>query len=190
MGGSALYALHEPSPSEAQSGSHDTQDKPVEHVRTAEGLTQAIPEDSQRDAAWRQADRRPDREVSELDPGCPQDHVDYGEGSDREKADGRNGEHTTARQPAAEPRQTRRREPLKSITAYSAAEEKGYHRTQHGSRERSEEASCRTENERCLEDEEGEWDHEQAAKGDTGTHNEWRQRPGCDGISPLGEAGR
>src|SRR5262245_14535854 len=118
MGGSALYAPHEPSPSEDQGGSHGTQDEPVEHVRPAQGLAQAILEDGQRDAAGRQADRRPDREVPELDLGCPQDHVDYGEGSDREKADGRNGEHTAARQPTAEPRETRRREPLKSITAH------------------------------------------------------------------------
>src|SRR5262249_31369756 len=160
----ALYAPHEPSPSEDQGGSHDTQDEPVEHVRTAQGLAQAIPEDGQCDAAWRQADRRPDREVPELDPGCPQDHVDYGEGSDREKADGCNGEHTTARQPSAEPRQTRWCESLEPVTADDAAEEKGHHPTHHGSRERSEEAGCRTKEERCLEDEEGEWDHEQAGE--------------------------
>src|SRR5207253_10755725 len=115
MGGSALYAPHEPSPSEDQGGSHDTQDEPVEHVRTAEGLAQAIPEDGQRDAAWRQADRRPDREMPQLDPGRPQDHIDHGKGSNREKADGRNGEHTAARQATAEPRETRRCQPLKPI---------------------------------------------------------------------------
>src|SRR5690348_11393282 len=87
-GGTALYAPHEPSPAQDQGGSHATQDKPVEHVRTADGLAQAIPEDGQRDAAWRQADRRPDREVPELDAGCPQDHIHDGEGRNRQKADG------------------------------------------------------------------------------------------------------
>src|SRR5207237_6073170 len=84
-GGSALYAPHEPCPSEAQGGSHETQDEPVEHIWTAQGVAQAIPEDGQRDAAWGQADRRPDREVPELDAGCPENHIDHGEGSDREK---------------------------------------------------------------------------------------------------------
>src|SRR2546425_1559288 len=131
MGSSALYAPHEPSPSEDQGGSHDTQEEPVEHVRTAEGLAQAIPEDGQRNAAWRQADRRPDREMPKLDPGSSQDHIDHGKGSNREKADGGNGEHTAARQPTAEPCETRRCEPLKPITAHGAAEEKGHYRTHH-----------------------------------------------------------
>src|SRR6266571_7342391 len=184
MGGSALDAPHEPSPSEDQGGSHDTQDEPVEHVRTAEGLAQAISEDGQRDAAWRQADRRPDREMPQLDPGSPQDHIDHGKGSNREKADGRNGKHTAARQPTTEPRETRRGEPLKPITADGTAEEKGHYRTHHGCRERGEETGGRAEDERGLEDEEREGDHEQAAQDDTGTHHEWCQRPGCDGIGP------
>src|SRR5262245_10409010 len=190
IGGYALYPSHEPSPSEDQGGSHDTQDEPVEHVRTAEGLAQAIPEDGQRDAAWRQADCRPNREVPELDPGSPQDHVDDGEGCDREKTDGHNGEYTTTRQPTAQPRETRRCEPLEPVTADGAADEKGYHGAHQCPRERGEEAGCWAEHERCREDEEGERDHEQAAEGDTSTHHECRERPGCDGIGPLGEVAR
>src|SRR5215510_3793516 len=189
-GGAALYSPHEPSPSEDQGGSHKTQDEPVEHIWAADGLAEAIPEDGQRKAAWRQADRRADREVPELDPGCPQDHVHHGEGSDREKADGGNGEHTAARQPTAEPRQPRRCQPLEPVTAHGAADEKGHHGTHHSSRKRGEETGCRTKDECCLEDKEGEWDHEQAAEGDTGTHYERREWPGCDGIGPLGKAGR
>src|SRR4029453_955249 len=160
----ALYAPYEPCPAKAQCGSHETQDEPVEHVRTAEGLAEAIPEDGQRDAAWRQTDRCPDREVPQLDPGCPQDHIAHGEGSNREKADGCNGEHAAARQPTAEPRETRRCEPLKPATAHGAADEKGHHRAHHGGREGSEEAGYQAEDKRCLEDKEGERDHKQAAE--------------------------
>src|SRR5262249_7560335 len=104
--GPALYLPHEPCPTKAQYGSHRSQDEPVEHVRTADGLAEAIPEDGERDAAWRQTDCRPDREMSKLDPGCSQEHIDHGEGSHRKKADGGNGKHTAARQPVAEPRET------------------------------------------------------------------------------------
>src|SRR5690349_21797373 len=86
-GGAALYAPHEPSPAEDQGSSHATQDEPAEHVWTAEGVAQAVSEDGQRAAAWRKTNRCPDREVTELDPGRPQEHVNDGEVSERQKAD-------------------------------------------------------------------------------------------------------
>ena len=39
-----LYPPHEPCPTEAQSGSHESKEKEIEHVWTAESLAQAIPQ--------------------------------------------------------------------------------------------------------------------------------------------------
>ena len=189
-GDPTLYPPHQPCPPEAQCDSHKTQDETVEYVWTAKGLAQAIPENGQREEAWRQADHRPNREVPELDPGRPQDHVD-----DVKGATGRRRMATTVRTPRrASPRLSRVRRGVASRWSPSRPMARPMRKATtaltNGPRERGEEAGCWSKNEGCLEDEEGERDHEQAAEGDTSTHHERRERPGCDGIGPVGEAGR
>src|SRR5215470_3676619 len=132
----ALDPPHEPRPTKDQYGSHETQEKEVEHVRMAKGLAEAIPEDGQREEARREADRGADHKVPQLDPGRTKHQVDHGEGSNWEKADLHDGEHTAAGEPLTESPEPRCRQPLEPVAA---------HRTCQGSRECGEEADGRPE---------------------------------------------
>src|SRR5215467_13614818 len=117
------------------------------------------------------------------------DLVDHGEGSNWEKADRHDGEHTAAGEPLTESPEPRCRRPLEPVAAHRTTDGEGPHRTCQGSRECGEEADGRPEEERRLEDKDREGNHEEAPQGGPSTHNERRQRPGCDSVSPRGEAG-